>query len=61
MHDGRFRSLREVIDFYDRGGIANPYRDEELRPLHLTEEEKNALEALLRSLGGPIQERWIDR
>lgn len=61
MHDGRFSSLREVIDFYDDGGIANPYRDEELRPLRLTLEEKRALEAFLRSLSGRVQEGWIDR
>jgi len=60
MHDGRFATLHDVIDFYDAGGIANPYRDEELRPLHLTAEEKNALEAFLRALSGRVQEGWME-
>jgi cytochrome c peroxidase len=61
MHDGSIASLREVIDFYDNGGIANPYRDEELRPLRLTPDDKRALEAFLRSLGGRVQEGWVER
>lgn len=47
MHDGSFRTLREVIDFYDRGGDAP---DTPLRPLLLSEYEKRALEAFLRTL-----------
>jgi cytochrome c peroxidase len=50
MHDGSIATLEEVVDFYDRGGIANPYRDPLLHPLGLTDGEKRALLALLRSL-----------
>jgi cytochrome c peroxidase len=50
MHDGSLATLEEVIDFYDRGGNANPNLDGELRPLHLTSAEKLALAAFLRSL-----------
>jgi cytochrome c peroxidase len=56
MHDGSVATLGEVIDIYDRGGIANPQRDAELRPLHLTPAEKQALEAFLRALSGTVQE-----
>jgi cytochrome c peroxidase len=56
MHDGSVATLAEVIDFYDRGGIGNPYRDPELRPLQLTPAEKQALEAFLRALSGVVQE-----
>ena len=56
MHDGSVATLSEVIDFYDRGGIANPQRDAELRPLRLTATERQALEAFLRALSGTVQE-----
>jgi cytochrome c peroxidase len=56
MHDGSFVTLDEVLEFYDRGGNANPFRDRELRPLGLSEEEKQALLAFLHSLTGDIYE-----
>ena len=56
MHDGSIATLVEVIEFYDRGGNANPHLDAELRPLNLTGSEKKALLAFLRSLSGEIQE-----
>ncbi|MCH7875935.1 MAG: cytochrome-c peroxidase [Gemmatimonadetes bacterium] len=56
MHDGSIATLEEVIEFYDRGGNANPYLDPSLRQLRLTGQEKLALLAFLRSLSGSIQE-----
>ena len=56
MHDGSIATLEEVIEFYDRGGNANPYLDRETHPLRLTDEEKTALLAFLRSLSGTVQE-----
>ncbi len=56
MHDGSLATLKDVIEFYDRGGNANPYRDRELRPLSLTADEKGALLAFLESLSGQIRE-----
>ena len=56
MHDGTVSTLKEVVDFYDRGGNSNPFIDHELHPLYLTEDEKFALVAFLRSLNGHIQE-----
>ncbi len=56
MHDGSLATLDEVIDFYDRGGNANPHRDPEIRPLDLTAEEKQALLAFLRSLSGSVRD-----
>ena len=55
MHDGRFATLREVIDFYDSGvqeaeWLSNLLRDLPLRTprhLNLSEEDKQALEAFL--------------
>ena len=56
MHDGSLATLADVIEFYDRGGNENPFRDRELRPLSLTAAEKGALLAFLESLSGEIRE-----
>lgn len=54
MHDGRFKTLREVIDYYDNifEHVAHPINLDPLleRPLGLTEQEKSDLEAFLHSL-----------
>jgi cytochrome c peroxidase len=58
MHDGSLATLEDVIDFYSGGGRANPNLDTELRPLHLSPDEKRAVVAFLRSLTGhPRAER----
>jgi len=54
MHNGQFKTLREVIDYYDepdKFGIHSIGRDTLLqRPLGLTETEKTDLEAFLEAL-----------
>jgi cytochrome c peroxidase len=50
MHDGGLATLEDVIEYYDRGGNQNPYLDSELRPLHLTSDDKRNLVSFLRSL-----------
>ena len=52
MHDGRFGSLREVVEFYSGGGIKNPFQDSDILVLNLTEQEKEDLVAFLRGLSG---------
>jgi cytochrome c peroxidase len=52
MHDGSIATLREVVEFYNRGGVANPYRSGRIVPLGLTPAELDALVAFLRSLEG---------
>ncbi len=47
MHDGSLATLVDVINHYDKGGIANEYLDEELFELRLTSIEKAALLAFL--------------
>ena len=60
MHDGRFATLREVIDHYDSGVKASPQmafllRDHQgagsdfPRRLNMTEAQKQALEAFLNT------------
>jgi cytochrome c peroxidase len=55
MHNGAFRTLDEVIDFYDRGGGAGlgidvPNQTLSSRPLHLQPGERADLIAFLRTL-----------
>jgi cytochrome c peroxidase len=48
MHDGRFATLEEVIDYYDKGGTPNPQLDEEIFPLKLTAQQKADLVTFLK-------------
>jgi cytochrome c peroxidase len=50
MHDGSFKTLDEVVEFYNRGGGDNPHRDDALKPLELTKEEMLDLVAFLKAL-----------
>jgi cytochrome c peroxidase len=52
MHDGSLRSLEEVVEHYDKGGIKNPQLNQRIKPLHLTPQEKNDLVAFLKALSG---------
>lgn len=53
MHDGSLPTLDAVVEFYDRGGGQNPNLDRELRPLHLTANQRADLVAFLRALTSP--------
>lgn len=52
MHDGSEATLLDVVNFYDRGGEANPYLDGGIVPLTLTEQEKKDLVAFMEALTG---------
>ena len=52
MHDGSLKSLAEVVDHYDKGGIDRPSRDGAIHPLHLSAGEKADLVAFLETLDG---------
>lgn len=52
MHDGSLSTLEDVVEFYDRGGIAHD-GERVLEPLGLTEQEKADLVAFLKALTSP--------
>lgn len=54
MHDGSLATLREVIAFYDRGGLPNPHLSPEMAPLNLSAREREDLLAFLQSLTGEV-------
>lgn len=58
MHDGSHKTLEEVVDYYDKGGVKNKNLHPLLtRPLNLSKEDKKALVSFLKSLNG---EGWQD-
>ncbi len=73
FHDGRFSTLEEVVEFYNSGMQAHPNLDERLttnaeiggppRQMNLSQEEKDALVAFMKTLSEPAfltKERWSD-
>jgi cytochrome c peroxidase len=52
MHDGSLDTLREVVEFYNRGGGKNPRLDPIIRPLGLTPGEVDSLVEFLKALDG---------
>lgn len=59
MHDGRFKTLEEVVEFYNSGIQAHPNLDQRLKQgnqpkrLNLTQAEKAALVAFLHTMTDP--------
>jgi cytochrome c peroxidase len=52
FHDGRAATLEAVVDYYDRGGHANPNLDFRVRKLGLTAGQKADLVAFMKALSG---------
>ena len=50
MHDGSLATLYDVIEHYNRGGKDHINKDQKIKPLDLTENEKSDLLAFLHSL-----------
>ncbi|MEL6670255.1 MAG: hypothetical protein AAFP08_14890, partial [Bacteroidota bacterium] len=50
MHDGRFQTLDEVLDHYNKGGEYAPNRSPNVRPLGLSEQDKADLLVFLQTL-----------
>jgi len=55
MHNGRFKTLDEVLDFYAKGGgpgmgVETPNLDDKIRPINLTYEQRQDLIAFLNAL-----------
>jgi cytochrome c peroxidase len=61
FHDGSQETLWDVIDHYNKGdGLQNPWLDEDIQPLALTERDIDDLVAFLASLTSPdYRERGV--
>lgn len=61
MHDGSLKTLEDVVEHYDRGGASSdeekekisPFLSGGIRPLDLSDEDKNNLVAFLKTLTSP--------
>jgi cytochrome c peroxidase len=61
MHNGVFKTLDEVVGFYDRGGGDDPNKSPLVRRLGLTAQEKADLVAFLVSLSSDRPPHQMDR
>lgn len=52
MHDGRFDTLEQVVEYYDRGGLQALGMDPRVHPLGLSPTDKTDLVAFLMALSG---------
>ena len=50
MHDGSLKSLEAVVDHYIKGGFDNPNKDNRIKELRLSENDKQDLVAFLKCL-----------
>ena len=52
MHDGSIATLREVVEFYNRGGSQDdPQLSDDIEPLNLSEEDIDNMVEFLKALG----------
>jgi cytochrome c peroxidase len=58
MHDGSLATLRDVVEFYNRGGGKNARLDPAITPLGLTSKEIESLLEFLKALDGRL---WADQ
>jgi len=54
MHDGSEKTLEDVIAYYDRGGVKNPWLSTDMKPLTLTAQERADLVEFMKALTGRI-------
>ena len=52
MHDGSLKTLEDVVEFYNKGGIPNKNLDKRIKPLNLSEQERGDLVEFLKALSG---------
>ena len=54
MHDGSAKTLADVVAFYNRGGVKNPWLSSDVRPLGLTAGDQTDLIEFMKALTGEI-------
>lgn len=52
MHDGSLKTLKEVVEHYNKGGNPNPWLSKKVFPLKLTSEEVDQVVAFMEALDG---------
>jgi len=59
FHDGSAKTLMEVVEHYDRGGVVKTNLSPNIKPLGLSPQEKLALVSFLESLTSPFMPLMI--
>ncbi|MCA8999739.1 MAG: c-type cytochrome [Planctomycetaceae bacterium] len=54
MHDGSQKTLMEVVEHYNKGGTPNKNLSDKVKPLNLTQQEKEDLVAFMKACTGPF-------
>jgi cytochrome c peroxidase len=49
MHDGSQATLEEVVEWYDKGGHANPHLSDKIKPLNLSDQEEADLVEFMKA------------
>lgn len=58
FHDGSQRTLWDVVDHYNKGdGLVDPYLDDDIQPLALTEDQIDDLVAFMAALTSPAYQQ----
>ena len=52
MHDGSHKTLKDVVEYYNKGGEPNPHLSAKMKPLNLSSAEVDALVAFMEALSG---------
>jgi len=50
MHNGKLKTLDDVVDHYSSGGKQHPNKSSVIQPFHLSKEEKKQLVRFLQAL-----------
>lgn len=54
MHDGKLKTLNDVVDFYAGGGNSNPYLDKRMSAIQLSGRDRADLVEFMKSLTGEM-------
>ena len=54
MHDGKLKTLKDVVDFYAGKGNSNPHLDKRISMIELTGQDRNDLVEFMKSLTGEL-------
>jgi cytochrome c peroxidase len=54
MHDGRLKTLKDVVDFYAGRGNSNPYLDSRMTSIQLTGTDRSDLVEFMKALTGTL-------
>ncbi len=54
MHDGKLKTLQDVVDFYAGEGNSNPFLDRDMKTIALTGQDRRDLVEFMKSLSGSL-------